>query len=267
MAVDLTKALFQSRTRTALLKAVLRDHVADSLSGLARRTGLSQHAVAVEVKNLAEAGLVRVEAVGTADVVRANDEHPAVGVLVQLLAVAESAPPASDDSAVKETLAAFGAPLRTRARRRHFPLESALVRGLAAVKRDPALLEALAVVLLKHRSTLDWRTLKEEARTLKVKRELVQVVELAADASGRIELKVHVAELKDRRRRKSASGVDEPVRSALLRSLPGSSGLSSSATRAAAAERERLRRMPAADRALLALDLGERLTAFRGSQR
>jgi len=53
MAVDLTKALFQSRTRAALLKTVLRDGVSDSLSGLARRTGRSQHAVAVEVRNLA----------------------------------------------------------------------------------------------------------------------------------------------------------------------------------------------------------------------
>ena len=63
MAVDLTKALFQSRTRAALLKAVLRDGVSDSLSGLARRTGRSQHAVAVEVRNLASAGLVNVESV------------------------------------------------------------------------------------------------------------------------------------------------------------------------------------------------------------
>ncbi|HEU4383616.1 MAG TPA: hypothetical protein VFR85_08945 [Anaeromyxobacteraceae bacterium] len=263
MAIDITKALFRSRTRTELLRTVLRDGVSDSLSGLARRAGLSQHTVAVEVKNLAAAGLVRVEAVGGADVVRANREHPAVGVLVQLLAVADATSSSHDDSAVRESLAYFGAPLRTRKRRQHFTLETTLARGLPAAKRDPAVLKAVVVVLLKNRSALNWPVLKEEARMLKAKHELEKVVELAADVSGRVELKVHVADLKDLRRKTSAFFIDDSVRIALQTGLPSSGRLSLAATKAAAAERERLQKMSAADRALLALDLGERLSALR----
>jgi hypothetical protein len=266
VVVDLTKALFQSRTRTALLKAVLCDNVSDSLSGLARRTGLSQHAVAVEVKNLAGAGLVSVESIGSADVVRANREHPAVGPLVQLLAVAASTSPRHDDSAVKESLAYFGAPLRTRRRRQHFKLETTLAKGLAAAKRDPTVLKSLTLVLLKNRSALNWSVLKEEARRLKLKHELEEVVELAADVSGRAEMKAHVADLKDARRKTTSFLIDDSLRTALQATLPGSGRLSLAATKAAAAERERLQRMSVADRALLALDLGERLSAFRRAQ-
>jgi hypothetical protein len=263
VAVDLTKALFQSRTRTALLEAVLRDNVSDSLSGLARRTGLSQHAVAVEVRNLAAAGLVSVESVGSADFVRANREHPAAGILVQLLAVAASTSPSKNDSAVKESLAYFGAPLRTRKRRKHFGLEATLTRGLAAAKRDPAVLSALPVVLMKNRSTLNWSVLKEEARRLKLKHELEKVVELAADVSGRAEMKAYVADLKDSRRKTPAFLIDDSVRAALKTSVHSSGRLSLAATNAAATERERLQRMSITDRALLALDLGERLSALR----
>ena len=265
MAVDLTKALFQSRTRTALLKAVLRDNVSDSLSGLARRTGLSQHSVAVEVKNLARAGLVSVESIGNADVVRANSAHPAVGLLVQLLAVADTTTPSIDDSAVKESLAYFGAPLRTRRRRAHFDLEVALAKGLSAAKRDPTFLKAIPVVLLKNRATVKWSVLKEEVRKLKLKHEFEKVVELVAEVSGRAELKAHVADLKDLRRKTNPFSFDDSVRIAVERSL-SSSGLSLAAAKAAAAERDRLGRMSAAERALLALDLGERLSAFRRAQ-
>lgn len=266
MAIDLTKALFQSRTRTALLKAVLRDNVADSLSGLARRTGLSQHAVAAEVKNLTRAGLVSVESIGNADVVRANTAHPAVGVLVQLLAVADATPSGIDDSAVKESLAYFGGPLRTRRRQAHFELEVAVAKGLSAAKRDPTVLKAIPVVLLKNRATVKWSALKEEVRKLKVKHELEKVVELAADVSGRAELKAHVADLKDSRRKANLLLIDDSVRTAVENSLSSCSGLSLAAAKAASAERDRLRRMSATDRALLALDLGERLSAFRRAQ-
>ncbi len=294
MAVDLTKALFQSRTRTALLKAVLRDNVSDSLSGFARRTGLSQHAVAVEVKNLAAAGLVSVESLGGADVVRANREHPAVGLLVQLLAIADASAPSQEvpDVQVKESLAYFGAPLAKHQRRQHLGLETTLVRALSMAKRDATVLKSLPVFVLKHRNRLDWPVLKEEARRLKLKAELGMVVELAADASGQVELKARVADLKDHRRRTDVFFVEprneydrgvvvqasppaarrwgffadvqeDSVRTALRNSLPRSSRLSLAAMRADAAERERIRRMSVTDRALLALELGERLSVFR----
>ncbi|MCJ7795658.1 MAG: hypothetical protein MUQ56_02655, partial [Thermoleophilia bacterium] len=141
MAVDLTKALFQSRTRAALLKAVLRDGVSDSLSGLARRTGRSQHAVAVEVRNLAAAGLVNVESVGGADVVRANRAHPALGPIVQLLAAADAWPPGHD---VKEE-----------ARRLKLKSELGMVVELAADASGHTELKARVADLRDHRRKTD----------------------------------------------------------------------------------------------------------------
>jgi DNA-binding Lrp family transcriptional regulator len=262
VTLELTKALFQSRTRTALLQAVLRDGVADSLSGLARRTGLSQHAVAVEVKNLAGAGLVRVESVGGADVVQANRDHPAVGPLVRLLSIAAATPQRRADPGLRASLAHLAGPARKGKRRAHPTLETTLARGLAAARREPALLTSVALALLKNRRAVDWASLREEARRLKVKHELVTVVELVAEVSGRAELMAHVADLKDRRRRAVSLVVDDSARAALEAALPAS-GLSLAATRAAAAERRRLRTMGPAARALLALELGERSSALR----
>jgi hypothetical protein len=293
MAGDLTKALFQSRTRAALLKAVLRDDVSDSLSGLARRTGLSQHTVAVEVRNLAAAGLVNVESAGGADVVRANRAHPAVGPLVQLLSVAASEDTTRDDPdlEVMESLAHFGAPLRGRKRRQHLTLEVTLVQALSVARREPKLLEILPVFVVRHRKRLDWPAVRAEARRLKLKSELGMVVELAADASGFAGLKAHVAELEDHRRRSDVFYVEprsdrdrramvhasplaarrwgffvdveeEKLRAAIRRSLPRSERFSEAARMADASERERIRRMSVRDRVLLALDLGERLSVF-----
>lgn len=266
MPADLTKALFQSRTRSALLKALLRDDVSDSLSGLARRTGLSQHAVAVEVKNLAEAGLVSVESVGSADIVRANRDHPAVAPLVQLLSVAALPPPRRrEDSQLKASLAHFAASTLAGKRRRHLTLELTLARGLAAAKREPNILTTLAIVLLRNRGAIDWAVLRQEARRLEVKQELVKLVELAADVTGRAELKAQVTNLKDRRCRTTSFRIDDSIRTALESALRRC-GLSVAAMKAAAAERQRLQSMGAAERALLALELGERLRALRGAR-
>ncbi len=267
MAGDLAKALFQSRTRAALLETVLRDDVSDSLSGLARRVGLSQHTVAVEVRNLAAAGLVNVESVGGADLVRANRAHPAVGLLVQLLTLAHAGNSPSDDSdhEVMESLAHFGAPLGARKARQHLTLEVTLVRALGLARRAPSLLEVLPVVIVKHRKRLSWPTLKEEARRLKLKAELVMVVELAADASGFTGLTAHVAELRDHRRKSAVFPLhiaDDALRARIRRNLPRSERLSNAAQMADASERERIRRMSLGDRVLLALDLGERLNGF-----
>jgi hypothetical protein len=297
MAVDLTKALFQSRTRAALLKAVLRDGVSDSLSGLARRTGRSQQAVAVEVRNLAAAGLVNVESAGGADVVRVNRAHPALGPIVRLLAAADAWSSGHDvpDLEVKESLAHHEAPWAARDPRQHLKLEATLVRALAVAKRDPAVLRSLLFVLVKHRNRLDWPVMKEEARRLKLKSELGMVVELAADASGHTELKARVADLKDHRRKAQvffAEPRDEQDRRAVVRASPpaarkwgffvnvGEDSLrvalrkrlprpprpSLAAGRADVAERARIRRMSVVDRALLALDLGERLSVLARSR-
>ena len=121
------------------------------------------------------------------------------------------------------------------------------------------------------------------------------VVELAADASGHAELTARVADLKDHRRKTDvffAEPRDEQDRRAVVRasppaarkwgffvnvgedslrvalrkSLPRPARPSLAAAKADAAERGRIRRMSVVDRALLALDLGERLDVFARSR-
>jgi DNA-binding Lrp family transcriptional regulator len=208
---DLTQALFQSRTRAALLRLLLLDGVADSMSGLARRAGLSQHAVAVEVKNLVSAGLVTLESVGASDLVRADAEHPAVKPLVELLQAADVEPKTTpNDFKVRETLVYYGAPLLAYEGRRRLPLELALVQGLRAAKQDATLLKVLPVVVAKNAQQLDWDALKENAKRAKLKAELGMLVELTADVAQKPELKEKVRDLRDRRR-KVASFFSERV--------------------------------------------------------
>jgi predicted transcriptional regulator len=201
MAFDLTQALFQSRTRTALLRVLFEGGVSDSMSGLARRVKLSSHAVAVEVRNLAKAGLVTVESVGASDLVRANTEHPVVKPLLELLRTAASfAKVPADDSSVMESLVAYGAPLLAYKPRRHLPLEEALIQGLRAAKRDGTLLKVLPVVVAKNAQVLDWAALKENAKREKLRAELGMLVDLTADVAQMPELKERVRDLEDRRR-------------------------------------------------------------------
>ncbi len=197
---QLAQALFQSRTRTALLQLLLKDGVSDSMSGLARRARLSQHSVAVEVKNLAKAGLVKVESVGASDLVRGNANHPAAKPLVDLLRVSELAPRAPPDDAVKETLAAYGAPLLAYQADRHMALEVALVKALRLAKHDLTLLKVLPVVVAKNAQSLNWTALKENAKREKLKAELGMLVEMTADFAQKPDLKEKVRDLEDRRR-------------------------------------------------------------------
>jgi len=201
MTGDLMQALFQSRTRTAVLRLLLKDGVSDSLSGLARRAKLSQHSVAVEVKNLVKTGLVKVESVGASDLVRANPKHPAAKPLTDLLRVSEMVPKAADkETEVKETLAAYGAPLLAYKACRHMPLEKAMVKALRLAKHDATLLKVLPVVVAKNAQGLNWAALKENAKRAKLKAELGMVVELTADVARKPELKEKVRDLEDRRR-------------------------------------------------------------------
>jgi hypothetical protein len=201
VAGDLTQALFQSRTRTALLRLLLEEGVRDSMSGLARRASLSAHSVSVEVKNLAKAGLVSVESVGASDLVRGNLSHPAVKPLLALLRVSTvtaEAPP--EDDAVKETLKAHGAPFLAYRGAKRMSLEAALLKALRLAKRDASLLKVLPVVVAKNAQTLNWVKLKEDARREKLKAELGMLVEMTADFAQKPELKEMVRDLRDRRR-------------------------------------------------------------------
>jgi DNA-binding Lrp family transcriptional regulator len=198
---DLAHVLFQSRTRVALLQLLLADGVSDSMSGLARRAKISQHAVAVEVKNLAKAGLLKIESVGAADLVAWNAAHPAAKPLLELLRLSRSTRTAApEDSAVQESLVAYGAPLLAFKGRKHMPLELALVRALRLARHDASLLKILPVVVARNVQALNWEMLKETARREKLKAELGMLVEMTADAARMPELKAKVSDLRDRRR-------------------------------------------------------------------
>ena len=207
-----TQILFPSRARRSLLLALFRDGAANlSVSELARRAGLTPRAVAVEVARLDSAGLVRVEAVGSAHVVRPCTDHPAISPLRALLGAPTSRESAGADGLVRLSLASYGAPLLAGAADSPLPLVETLLRGLALARSDAAALVALPVVLARQARDVDFRELKEGARRQKLKAELGLLFDLTADVGGMPELRAHASGLADGRRR-------------LRRSLPASLG-------------------------------------------
>jgi hypothetical protein len=202
---DLAKALFASASRAAVLRLVVHDGLEDSVSGLARRAGLSSRAVAREVTHLARTGLVTVRSLGGADLVRANREHPAVMPLKQLLSLDFTFADERDVRAfVRDALSAWGAPLDGQRRRgRNTPsLPETLLSALEVARHDGTVLRVLPVVLAKNLHHVDWVVLLESARHRKLKAELGMLVELTADLLNQPELKSRVSSLKDRRRHK-----------------------------------------------------------------
>lgn len=202
MYQSLAGSLFQSRTRTAVLDLLFCQELPATVSELARRSGLTPRSVAVEVRKLLNLGLVTVEAVGGADLVRPNLKHPAAPHLRGLLRI-PAAPEAEEAQGqqLRESLAALGAPLAGARPRGHLGLEAALLAGLEAARSDGTLLRVLPVVLGRNLEQLDWPTLREGARSRKLKSELGLLVELTAELLGRRELRRQVADLHDRRRR------------------------------------------------------------------
>lgn len=152
-----------------------------SVSELARHADLSARAVGREVDHLVTLGLVSVTTVGAARLVSADWENPACSLLAQLLQLKPFRAPESLEH-VRESLAAFGAPLMGVERRAHFSLEATILKALHAARRDGTLLRVLPVVLAKNRHRLDWRELTELARTGGLKAELG----LLLDLTGRL---------------------------------------------------------------------------------
>jgi hypothetical protein len=202
MYQSIAAALFQSRTRTGVLDLLFCQEASATVSELARRVGVTPRSVAMEVHNLRSAGLVTIEAVGAADLVRPNLQHPAAPHLRGLLR-ARATPPAAPgrERRLRDSLIAWGAPLSGERAEAHEGLEDTLLAGLAAARRDGTILRVLPVVLARNLSQLDWRALREGARARKLKAELGMLVELTADLLDRPELRREVADLRDRRRR------------------------------------------------------------------
>ena len=197
------EALFPSRSRRAVLDALFGpDGAPFSKSELARRSRMTQRAISVEVDGLERSGLVRVEVVGTADVVRPNASHPSAGPLRALLASARPGPEPNERAAgVRHGLAALGAPLAEGPAPRPVDPPSALVAGLDAARRDAEVLRVLPAVVARLASEIDWVRAVELARAAKRKAELGLVLELAADLAALPWLRDVAAPLRDGRRR------------------------------------------------------------------
>ncbi len=195
------KALFPTTARRAVVELVFSGTVTEaSMSELARRAGLTPRAVAVEVQRLEQAGLVEVQAVGTAHVVRPNLRNPATSALSGLVKAARSS--TTEDRKVRRSLAAFGAPLAGEEPKPAFSLPETLLRGLKAARVDATVLRVLPVVVAKHASELDWKDLTERARRMNLRSELGMLLDLTAKVADLPNLRAHADQLSDARRKR-----------------------------------------------------------------
>lgn len=197
------KALFPTAARRAVVELLFSGRPTEaSMSELARRAGLTPRAIAVEVQKLEEAGLVEVQAFGSAHVVRRNQKNSASGALSELLRAAREAAASSSDRDVRRSLAAYGAPLAGEQPRTVLKLPETLVRALRLARRDATVLRVLPVVLAKHANDLDWTDLMERARRANVGSELGMLLDLTADVANLPDLRAHASELRDARRKR-----------------------------------------------------------------
>jgi DNA-binding transcriptional ArsR family regulator len=198
-------ALFPSKARRAVLDALFSGKLTSaSVSELARRARLTHRAVSMEVEKLQEAGLVVVEALGSAHVVRANERHPATAALKGLLrSVASGAEGgAEEEHAVRASLVAFGAPLLGDEPQRHYTLSDTVLRGLKLARIDATVLRVLPLVVAKHAHNFDWTDLRERARRMNLKAELGMLLDLTSDVANLPALRTEADPLRDGRRKR-----------------------------------------------------------------
>lgn len=200
------ETLFPSKARRALLELLFSASGGRaSVSELARRAELTPRAVAVEVEKLRAAGLVEVEAAGAAHIVRANPRHPVAAALEQLLRSARTTPrgAVAGQRAVRESLAAYGAPLLGARPRRHLALGEAVLRGLELARTDATVLRVLPLVVVRNLADFDWMDLRERARRMNLRSELGMLLELTSDVAGLPALRSEASPLRDGRRKRS----------------------------------------------------------------
>lgn len=172
------------------------------MSELARRAGLTPRAVALEVQKLEQAGLVEVQALGSAHVVRRNPKNPASEALSNLLRAAREAETGGSERNVRRSLAAYGAPLAGEEPRATLSLSETLVSALKLARRDATVFRVLPVVVAKHAHDLDWTDLMHRAHRANVRSELGMLLDLTADVAHLPALRAHTAELRDARRKR-----------------------------------------------------------------
>jgi DNA-binding Lrp family transcriptional regulator len=202
MSDALGPVLFQSQTRSAVLELLFVRGLSASVSELARRTGLSPRAVSNEVRHLLPTGLLIVETVGGADVVRGNLKHTVARHLRALFAAPGAAVPTETRlRRDRESLAGWGAPLAGVRPLRHLNLHETLLRGLELAHHDGTVLRVLPTVLARNEAAVDWAGLREDARRRKLKAELGWLIELTSELLERPTLTTEASGLHDKRRR------------------------------------------------------------------
>jgi hypothetical protein len=167
--------------------------------------GIQPSAALRELEQMEPLGLVVLERVGNAKVVRANESSPHGALLRELLADTgrkepEHAGPAP--SRVRAWLASYGAPLVVdpgeRVSRRP-PLEQVLAEGLRVADSDAEVARTLPVVLWLSRSTLDLPDLVHRATRLNERRALGFFLELTGVLAVSRAFADVLEELRDRR--------------------------------------------------------------------
>lgn len=201
MSDSLGAYLFQSAGRSALLSALFVDGLTASVSELARRAGLSPRALSREVQHILPTGLVLVETLGGADLVRANVKHPATRLLRGLLTQPALASFDDGGQRTRESMTGWGAPLAGLRAMRHFSFTETLLRALREARTDGTVLRVLPALVARNLDAIDWSPLLESARREKLKAELGFVLEVSSTLTGRGEPREQVAKLVDRRRR------------------------------------------------------------------
>ena len=203
---DPLETLFPGKARRAVLAALFAEKHAEgmSMSELARRAGLTPRAMAVEVRKLETSGVVSVEPVGTAYVVRPVASSPVVKALRALLRAMQAPPRRSDAGAraVRASLTAFGALLPDAPASRPLSLTETVLRGLALARDDATVFRTLPALVAAHAKAFDWVELKDRARHMKLKAELGMLLDLTADVSGDKALHEQAKELWDGRRKR-----------------------------------------------------------------
>ena len=199
--------LFPGKARRAVLESLFSQAGnRQTMSELARRAKLTPRSVAVEVQKLEKAGLVHVEPIGSAHVVRPVATHPAMKALAALLKALQKPHPmhprrAVSAAAVRESLTAYGAPLPEEPTA-SLRLPEALLQGLELARHDATLLRTLPVVVALHARDLDWDELRDRARRMRLTPELGMLLDLTAEVAGEPALHEHASSFWDGRRRR-----------------------------------------------------------------
>ena len=198
--------LVKARARRELFRLLWGRGAVGSVSDLSRLAKVAFSAAHRELNAMRDAGLARVERVGSELVYRAESGHRHAVLLRQLASSTgdhETAMNAERDDQVRTWLASVGAPLGSAAAEGTVPaLEEVLAEGLSLSHRDAAVARVLPLVLWRQRDQLDFDRLRHEATRRDEGQALGYLLELAGRLGNEPRLVDASGALRDKRRRR-----------------------------------------------------------------